>query len=195
VRLTGGAQLDARAAVITLPLNVLPEVEFAPALDARLLELAGLRHGGRGFKLYIRTKGRATKHKKASAVAPATHPLSYALTYAIDDASTLFVAFGADPDKLDVSDRNAVQGALRAWFPGVEVESISAWSWSSDPYARGTWATLPPGWVARWAEALERDRGRLFFASGDVGEGWRGFIDGAIGAGSRAAVRVHGRLG
>jgi monoamine oxidase len=195
VRLAGGAQLDARAAVITLPLNVLPGVEFAPALDARLLELAGLRHGGRGFKLYIRTKGRATKHKKASAVAPATHPLSYALTYAIDDASTLFVAFGADPDKLDVSDRNAVQGALRAWFPGVEVESISAWSWSSDPYARGTWATLPPGWVARWAEALERDRGRLFFASGDVGEGWRGFIDGAIGAGSRAAVRVHGRLG
>jgi len=195
IALADGAQLDARAAVVTLPLNVLPEVEFAPALDARLLELAGLRHGGRGFKLYARTKGRVTRHKKASAVAPASHPLSFALTYALDDAHTLLVAFGPDPARLDVSDRAAVEAALRAWFPGVEVESISSWAWREDPFARGTWAMLPPGWLGRWATALERDRPPLFFASGDVGEGWRGFIDGAIGAGSRAAVRVHGRLG
>ena len=61
---------------------------------------------------------------------------------------------GVSPDTL----------AMRASMAGP----ISSWSWSSDPYARGTWATLPPGWVARWAEALECDRGRLFFASGDV---------------------------
>lgn len=153
------------------------------------------RHGGRGFKLYARTKGRVTRHKKASAPAPASHPLSYALTYALDDAHTLLVAFGPDPDRLDVSDRAAVEAALRAWFPGVEVESISSWAWRDDPYARGTWAMLPPGWLGRWATALERDRPPLFFAGGDVGEGWRGFIDGAIGGGSRAAVRVHARLG
>lgn len=191
VTLADGAKIRARAAVITLPLNVLSSVEFAPALDERMLALARQRHGGRGFKLYIQTKGRATKHGKASAIAAAAHPLSYALTYAIDDSHTLFVAFGPDPTKLDVSNREAVEAALHPWFPEVEVELTSAWMWTEDPYALGTWATYPPGWVAQSADVFERDRGRVFFASGDVGEGWRGFIDGAIGAGARAAVRLH----
>ncbi len=35
----------------------------------------------------------------------------------------------------------------------------------------------------------------MFFAQGDHGEGWRGFIDGAIGGGGKAALLVKELLG
>ncbi len=44
-------------------------------------------------------------------------------------------------------------------------------------------------------DAFSSESGRIFFASGDHGEGWRGFIDGAIGSGIRAAQRVNKLLG
>ena len=34
----------------------------------------------------------------------------------------------------------------------------------------------------------------IFIASGDTTEGWRGFIEGAISSGSKAAVAVAGSL-
>jgi monoamine oxidase len=194
VSILGGEALRAELAVIALPLNVLPSVAFSPPLDARLMGAAKERHAGRGIKLYALAKGRATRAKKATALAPAPHALSYALTYAIDDAHTLFVCFGPDPARLRIGDRAAVQAAMRAWFPGIEIEDTTGWSWTEDPFARGTWATFRPGWLGRYADAFERDRGRLLFASADVGEGWRGFIDGAIGAGQRAARRAVERM-
>ncbi len=190
VTILGGAQLRSPLAVVALPLNVLPSVTFSPPLDTRLMGAAKERHAGRGIKLYALAKGRATRAKKATALAPAPHPLSYALTYAVDDAHTLFVCFGPDPEKLGIGDRAAVEAALRAWFPGIQVEDTTGWSWTEDPFARGTWSNFRPGWLGRYADAFERDRGRLLFASADVGEGWRGFIDGAIGAGQRAARRA-----
>ena len=42
---------------------------------------------------------------------------------------------------------------------------------------------------------LRKSNGRIHFASGDHGEGWRGTIDGAIGAGVQAAHAIRNQLG
>ena len=49
--------------------------------------------------------------------------------------------------------------------------------------------------MTRHYDEFQRDRGRILFGSGDHGEGWRGFIDGAIGGGIRAAQRAKSLLG
>ena len=52
-----------------------------------------------------------------------------------------------------------------------------------------------PGWVNKYYDEFQKDYGRIFFGSSDHGEGWRGFIDGAIGGGIKAAQRVQEFLG
>ncbi len=59
-----------------------------------------------------------------------------------------------------------------------------------DALSNGSWCTYRPGCFGRFADELPRHEGHLHFASGDTTEGWRGFIEGAISSGSKAAVAV-----
>ncbi len=49
--------------------------------------------------------------------------------------------------------------------------------------------------MTKYWRALQQPVGNLKFASGDFSDGWRGFIDGAIEAGTLAAKEVHEELG
>ena len=77
----------------------------------------------------------------------------------------------------------------------VELLESSAYDWNSAPYSKGTWASYRPDWIEKYYAEFQQTQGRIFFGSGDHGEGWRGTIDGAIGAGIRAAQRVKTLLG
>ena len=55
-------------------------------------------------------------------------------------------------------------------------------------------STYRPGSFGRFADELPRHEGHLYFASGDTTEWWRGFIEGAICSGSKAAVAVANSL-
>ena len=45
------------------------------------------------------------------------------------------------------------------------------------------------------AQALPLREENLFFASGDHGDGWRGFMEGAIASGSQTAIAILKTLG
>lgn len=64
-----------------------------------------------------------------------------------------------------------------------------AHGWVADPWARGTWCVLQPGQAAHLADAI-RSEGRVAFASADLALGWRGYLDGAVESGLRAARDV-----
>lgn len=42
----------------------------------------------------------------------------------------------------------------------------------------------------KYLEELQKPHGRVFMASADWADGWRGFVDGAIEQGKRAALHV-----
>ena len=186
-----GDQVHAAAAVITLPMNVLGDVEFSPALPSGARQAAQAGHTGKGNKFYIRLAG---QHGKIFALAPSEHPISSFFTYAEEPDSTLLVAFNNDREKIDIYDEATVQEALRDFLPDAQVEAVFGYDWVLDPYARGTYPNYRVGWMNQYFDDFQRDMGRLYFASGDHGEGWRGFIDGAIGAGMRAAQRIQQRF-
>jgi monoamine oxidase len=71
----------------------------------------------------------------------------------------------------------------------------SSYDWNGAPHSKGTWASYRPHWVEKYYAEFQQHYGRIYFGSGDHGEGWRGTIDGAIGAGTRAAQRVKTLLG
>jgi monoamine oxidase len=172
-------------------MNVLPSVTFDPPLDNKLVEAAQEGHTGQGVKVYMQAKG---KHGKMFALSGADHPLSTVFTYYEGEDHTLFAAFGSNRDAIDYYDDEAVQSALRDFLPSVEVESTYTYDWVLDPYSKGTYASYRPGWMDKYYDHFQQDRGRVYFGQGDHGEGWRGFIDGAIGAGIKAAQRVNQTL-
>ena len=194
VRITtsSGETITAGSTICTVPMNVLPTIEFSPALDKRLVKAAETGHTGVGVKLFIKCPG---KQGNIYCMARQSHPLPMVFTYHEEDNHTVFCSFANNPHAIDYYDEEAVQTALRDYLPGVEVESVFLYDWVLDPYAKGTWAQYRPGWVSEYLDVFEKDMGRILFASGDHGEGWRGFIDGAIGAGVRAAERVKSVLG
>ena len=54
---------------------------------------------------------------------------------------------------------------------------------------------LRPGQLTGALAELQRPEGRIILAGSDYASGWRGFIDGAIESGLRAAHLVHSPSG
>ncbi|OXR35133.1 FAD-dependent oxidoreductase [Pseudomonas umsongensis] len=191
----GGEVIRAGAVIVTVPMNVLPRIAFTPALDPALVQAAEEKHTGSGIKVFVRTKGKLPEAGKRLGLAGSAHPINILATYAKAEDHTLFVGFGADPAKLDIQDRDAVQAMMSSFYPDLEVEACYGYEWTLDPYARGTYCSYKPNWIRKYYDHFQKDRGRVVFGQGDHGEGWRGFIDGAISAGSQAALRTHKLLG
>ena len=69
-----GEKIVAASVIIALPMNVLPNVEFSPALDPALIEADKQKHNGAGIKFYIKAKGGFTKMAKINAMAESSYP-------------------------------------------------------------------------------------------------------------------------
>ncbi len=186
-----GEEISCGAIINCLPMNTIFNIDFNPPLLPEVVEAGKVGHTGAGGKIYIKVEGDIGN---IASVAMG-NPLDYLMTYKRTADWTLLVAFVRDTELLDLYDDEAVQEALVAHVPEAKVLSTMHYDWNSDPYSKGTYASYRPGWVDKYYDKFDQDKGRLFFASGDHGEGWRGFIDGAIGSGIRAAQRVQEKLG
>jgi hypothetical protein len=111
-----------------------------------------------------------------------------------DGDSQITVGFNASPDYLDVNDDEEIQKAVHLFQPGVELLESFSYDWNLDPFSKGTWCMYPPGMLTGALQELQRPEGNLYFAGADIANGWRGFIDGAIETGARAARLVGERL-
>lgn len=186
VHVRDGAPVAAAAAIVTLPINVLEEIDFEPALPGPLRRLAEEKQASRGSKLFIRVSG---QFEPTLGVAPLPHPVNHFRTEFWDEDATVIVAYNFD-GSLDIDDTEAVEKALAAWIPGVRVEGTAGHDWTEDPFSRQTWGMLRPGQLSGCIEAAHKEDGRLVFAGSDLAAGWAGFIDGAIESGMVAARRV-----
>jgi monoamine oxidase len=188
----GGETVSARAVVVTLPLNVLGQIDFSPPLSSGKRAVASEGHAGSGVKLHIQVRGQLGGF---NGLAPWPAPLTSLQTEFSDPEATVLTAFGPSGKLLDINDDQAIQEAVRRLLPGAEVQWAVGYDWNADPYSRGTWCVFRPGQLTRYLRELQRPEGRVFYASGDNANGWRGFIDGAIESGLRASREVAAALG
>jgi monoamine oxidase len=186
VTTTTGRHYTGRAVICTIPMNVLKTVEFSPPLSATKMQASREEHIGKGTKCYIHIR---QKVGNWMGYAPFPHPITAVWSDRELDDGTLLVCFGP-PDKLDINDEASVQAALRTLLPGADVVSVTGYQWTEDPFARGTWAMYRPNQYTRYLDPLSEREGSVFFASADSAHGWKGFIDGAIEGGVRAAHEV-----
>ncbi|MDX2141126.1 MAG: NAD(P)/FAD-dependent oxidoreductase [Chloroflexota bacterium] len=188
VRCADGSVYIARAAVVALALNTWSSITFVPALNAAKQTLAEQKHAGSGFKCFVRVAG---QQPALLAIAPPPQAFSLLTTSHTDGDSTWLVGFGVEAPAAFTVEWS--QSALAPLFPNVHVLEVVGHNWTADPFSRGTWATLRPGQATLLQDAI-RPEGRLHFASGDIALGWRGYIDGAIESGLRAAREVRAQV-
>ena len=187
-----GERITAQRAVVTVPLNVLHNVDFEPPLSDVKLEASRLKHVGGGCKVFFEVEGDPGAVMTLSRSTDS--PLIGSFTYKRGEKHSVLAGFSLEPDALEKS-VDEWQPVLEEFIPGVKVLSTFGHDWGGDDLSQGSWCTYRPGTVARFTDELPRQEGHLFFASGDHAQGWRGFIEGAIASGSRTAVQVAESLG
>ncbi|MDX6546880.1 MAG: hypothetical protein QOG33_430, partial [Gaiellales bacterium] len=178
-----GDRLAAGAAVIAVPINCLPDIEFSPPLPAATNEAAGANVGA-AVKLLMLARG-VPPHGIAVGIGPGLNWL-----YADRDieGATLVTGFGWDDPEFDPADRGHVERALAAFYPEGELVEWLHHDWIHDPASRGTWLTAPAGRVDLVDPERFRPVGRLVFAGSDVAEQEAGWFEGALRSGAKAAV-------
>ena len=185
VRLRDGEAVAARSAIVALPLNVLPAVEFDPPLSAGKRAAIAAGQASTGVKIFIHARGPAVQQ---NAIRPG-HPFGYLATeYLLPDGEQVMIGFGTDGRACDADDLAAVQRQLDDIIPGYEVVAATANDWLGQEFSRGTWAIHRPGWYTTHHANARRPEGRIVFAGSDIANGWSGFIDGAIESGFRGAT-------
>lgn len=179
-----GEQLNAPAAVIAVPLNLIREITFEPRLSEPKARAAREGHPNRIRKGWILVDGAPAN---TILIGPGNDLLWISPEYEIAGA-TLMVAFTAPPSTLDMADQAAVQRAVEQHVPGAKVLSVDTHDWIADPYSKGGWPAHPPGRLSRDASSLQQPEGRVCFAGADLATCWIGWLEGALETGARAAA-------
>ena len=191
VELGDGSRILARRVISTLPVNAISTIAFDPPLPEAWQRLSVERVASQGTKAWIRARGHITRF---FAYASQHDPLSVlkAEYYGTDEDGdyTLLVAFGPDHTRLDLDDLSAVQAAVDAFRPGIEVTGATGHDWMADPLSQNTWMTHRPGQLTRSLDDVQRPHGAVHFATTDNASLWGGFVDGAIESGLRESRRI-----
>ncbi|WP_299529234.1 NAD(P)/FAD-dependent oxidoreductase [uncultured Streptomyces sp.] len=191
VALRSGGGYAAARVIVAVPVNLWSTIRFSPALPASHTAVAAQGIGvPTALKLYIHARGGAGRFHAQGAEGAA--PIPMVLPFEETPQGFLYVAFSTDPD-LDPSDPARVTDAVRRLGAELDVIEVRAHDWGKDPYARGGWAFRKPGQLTSLYPEVLAASGRVAFASGDLAEGWSGFLDGAVESGLRAARQTLGQ--
>ena len=191
VQTSDGGSYHGRLGVVTVPMNVMNSVEFNPPLAAIKREAADVKHAGGGSKVFFVVKG--DPGPVMTLARSADSALIGSFTYHRGEHESLLAGFSLEPGALEKT-AEEWQSIFNDYLPNLEILRTFGHPWGTDPLSQGSWCSYRPGTVTRYSEALPLTEGKLFFASGDHGDGWRGFMEGAIASGSQTAMAVLNTL-
>ncbi|MEJ8668337.1 FAD-dependent oxidoreductase [Streptomyces sp. MS1.AVA.1] len=190
VTTTSGTRYSAKAVVVAMPVNALNTVKFTPSLPAALTTAASQGIAvSNAVKLWIHArKGAGRVYGQG---AEGGSPIPMLLPFKETSEGMLYVAFSTDP-RFDATNVTQVKKAVQQLGVNLDVIGVKVHDWGRDPYARGGWAFRKPRQLTTLYPDVTFTSGRLSFASGDIANGWSGYIDGAIESGLRAARQAAG---
>ncbi|MCX5417789.1 NAD(P)/FAD-dependent oxidoreductase [Streptomyces sp. NBC_00059] len=180
-----GLSYQSRGVVVAVPANVWQTIKFSPALPAAQTAATAQGIGvTTGTKLWI--NARSVEGRFYAQGKEGGSPITMVVPDKLTAEGQLYIAFSTDPT-FDPTNATQVHAAVQQLGAEIDIVSLKAHRWGSDPYARGGWAFRKPGQLTSLYPAVTQPTGRLAFASGDIANGWSGYIDGAIESGRRAA--------
>jgi monoamine oxidase len=189
-------QLEADGVVVTLPASTLADVSISPPLpEAQWRAIRSLRYGC-ATKVLVQTTRDAFARRRARAFGTDDSSLGAFWDAAEEQtrgpwSMLAFLGGGSVSAGL----RGAVErGAAHlllglCWLgmAGAHVHAAHTAVWEDDPWARGGYAYVDPGFDPAWRSCLAARAGRLVFAGEHTSLRWQGYMNGAVESGIRAA--------
>ena len=186
--------------LVTVPVPLLSTIRFSPALSAAKTEAM---NGGFGYqsatRVFVRFRTRFWEAEGLNGWGTTDWPEELwhpAWDVSGPEGVLLTYVRGARADELDRLDGDArVSHVLAHWeafLPGAASHAASgtSHSWQRDPWSRAAWAEPTPTQDAELGSALARPEGSVHFA-GEHLSGARGWMNGALESGLRAAREIH----
>jgi len=195
-----GRSFESDRVLVTVPVPLLSGIRFSPALSPAKTEAM---NGGFGYqsatRVFVRLRTRFWEAEGLNGWGTTDWPEE--LWHPTWDARgpegvLLTYVRGALAEELDVLDEDArVTRVLAHWeefLPGVADHAVggTSHSWQRDPWSRAAWADPTPTEDAELGSALARPEGPLHFAGEHI-SGARGWMNGALESGLRAASEIH----
>jgi monoamine oxidase len=187
-------QVEADYLIMTLPASTLRDVDIQPGLPEDQRRAIGHLSYGRATKVLLQSSTMLFGPRRARAFA--TDGCVGAFWDATEEqgnsASIIaFLAGGSASVELREAAGTDGQRVLSelCWL-GVQrapVTAVHIGDWTADPWARGGYAFLDPGFDPSWRSLLARRAGRIVFAGEHTSERWQGYMNGAVESGQRAA--------
>ena len=196
-----GRTRESDRALVTVPLPLLSHIRFSPALSAAKTEAMG---GGFGYqsatRVFVRFRTRFWEAEGLNGWGTtdwpeelwhptwdATGPEGVLLTYVRGELARELDALGGPA---------GVAHVLSHWepfLPGASSHVVAgtSHSWQQDPWSRAAWAEPTPEQDRELGRALAMPEGPVHFAGEHI-SGARGWMNGAIESGLRAAAEIHG---
>lgn len=173
--------------------NCLPDITFDPPLPCLRQEAIRQGHINTGAKIHFKLKA-----TEPGWFATCDGSGSSPFVFAFSDHNgsqgadgTWCIGFGYNGQLTDKKDeKHIIQHFSEDIRPGAHVQAYLTHDWMNDPFARGTWSCWGPAHMSKYLQELQKPHGRIFFASADWANGWRGFVDGAIERGILVAREV-----
>ena len=187
-------QIEADYLVMTLPASTLRHVDIQPALaddQRRAIERVGY---GRATKVLLQSSMNVFDDRRARAFA--TDDCVGAFWDGSEeqgDAASIvsFLAGGSASgclrDKAMAGGQSLLSDLCWLGIDRAPVTAVHIGDWTADPWVRGGYAFLDPGFDPAWRSLLARRAGRIVFAGEHTSERWQGYMNGAIESGQRAA--------
>ncbi|TDD96830.1 flavin monoamine oxidase family protein [Actinomadura rubrisoli] len=181
-----GGEVTARRVLVTVPLGVLQDIAFEPALAPEKLAISQENHAGQGQKVWALARD---VPEDLSGYGWGT-VFDYVGAMRTLPEGVVLVCFAPGHDHVDGDDVQAVQRAVREYAPDAEVVATATHDWVHDPWSRGTWTTFRAGQITKYETHLATPENLVHFAGAHTAHRWPGFIDGAIDSGRRAATEL-----
>jgi len=181
-----GGSATAERVLVTVPIGVLKDITWEPALPADKLAASQENHAGQGQKVW------ALATNVPADISGYGWGTSFDYVGAMHESpeGTVLVCFAPEHDRVDAGDLADVQRAVREYCPDAVVVDAASHDWVHDEFSYGTWATFRAGQFAKYEKALARPEGRVHFTGSHTATRWRAFIDGAIESGKRGAREI-----
>ncbi|MYF62211.1 MAG: FAD-dependent oxidoreductase [Gammaproteobacteria bacterium] len=197
----GGRTWESDRVLVTVPVPLLSRIRFSSALSSAKAEaMGGGFHYQSATRVFVRFRTRFWEAEGLNGWGTTDWPEE--LWHPTWDASgpegvLLTYVRGARAEELDVLDETArVARVLSHWerfLPGASshVASGTSHSWQQDPWSLAAWAEPTPEQDGELGSALAAPEGPIHFA-GEHLSGARGWMNGALESGLRAATEIHG---
>lgn len=178
----------ADAVIAAIPINVINNIEFKPALLSEKHQISSEKQSSQGQKVWARVRGLTGT---ALMAAPPEYPVNSAHTDTIEGDEGYVMGYISNASRLDAENPEEVEKLFQNWLPDIEVIESTGHNWVEDEFSQGAWPVLRKNQLTKYGKKLRESEDGLFLAGSDYADGWAGFMDGAIESGLTTSIRVE----